>query len=219
MRFWIGLVLCFAGLVWGNPASAELYHDARSRLIAAGYLPLIYTKRVPYEEPGCVSFRDICEAYPEVGTCSGTGLAPCVFLFYRPKDRTYWEVFSAGEVMRSYTGIRKSSAKNVAEHGQAVIAQRPIKPAPRIREDVAFEHGYEPLALKQGKGFCGDRFCREHQEILNCSKQQPAICEFAYRGDRDKKYYVIKTQGASRAMVVSFGKADVRQMAEIKRRL
>ena len=53
------------------------YREARARLSEAGWSPARFT------DPGrCGGRTAVCEACPEAGACSGTGRAPCLFVFF-----------------------------------------------------------------------------------------------------------------------------------------
>jgi hypothetical protein len=59
------------------------YKEVRARLTELGYAPASPSK----DTRRCGTRKKICKNYPEVEACSGTGFAPCRFIFRYPRGR------------------------------------------------------------------------------------------------------------------------------------
>jgi hypothetical protein len=70
------------------------YKQARERLFVFGYSGVT----PPKVSGRCSSREEICKAYPEAEDCSGTGLAPCRFVFKYPRGRTVVIITSGEEL-------------------------------------------------------------------------------------------------------------------------
>jgi hypothetical protein len=75
------------------PSGLGSYAQVKARLIAQGYRPL------KFRVEDSVDCQGICGAYPELLYCNGTGMNYCKFIFFRPSDRRYQEVETAGEAI------------------------------------------------------------------------------------------------------------------------
>lgn len=77
------------------------YATAREKLIIAG----LFAKIFPPETAGerCGERKEICDAYPETESCSGTGMGFCLFRFYNPAGGPGFAVTTAGEELKDLT--------------------------------------------------------------------------------------------------------------------
>lgn len=78
------------------------YAVVRAKLIQNGYRPL----RFRHQSDPCPDGQTFCVRFPEVISCSGTGLAMCEFAFFRTGDRKYFAVSTTGEERPYFYGIR-----------------------------------------------------------------------------------------------------------------
>lgn len=86
------------------------YAVARQTLISEGYAPVVFPRGGPYDQ--CQDGA-ICQAYPEVLGCSGTGFNPCRFAF-RAADGTFLVGSASGETPDQLTldGIAAANAED-----------------------------------------------------------------------------------------------------------
>ncbi len=67
-----------------NGAKAGMnYREVRERLLELGFAAASISK----DKNRCGTRKKICAKYPEVEACSGTGAAPCRFVFRYPRGR------------------------------------------------------------------------------------------------------------------------------------
>ena len=87
------------------------YSVARGKLMAAGYRPVPSGNSA---ESRCSAGRqDVCAAYPETISCSGTGSAPCHFIFSGPGGAVTL-VAEGPDVGRLHlTALRRSAGTDV----------------------------------------------------------------------------------------------------------
>lgn len=90
------------------------YSSARGTLITKGFRP-IRSSGAQRDDRCSAGRQDVCEAYPETVSCSGTGSAPCRFIF-SAKDGTTLTIVADGEDagrLRIAT-VRRSSKDDAA---------------------------------------------------------------------------------------------------------
>jgi hypothetical protein len=87
------------------------YAAARGRLIGKGFQPVASGNR---DEARCPAGRqDVCNAYPETVSCSGTGAAACRFIFSGKRGVTLTVVADGEDVGRlKVVATRRSSEKD-----------------------------------------------------------------------------------------------------------
>ncbi|UPT63428.1 MAG: hypothetical protein M0D54_02365 [Hyphomonadaceae bacterium JAD_PAG50586_4] len=95
------------------------YTTARQALTSAGYQPLTFPRQA------CIGSPEICEAYPEIVDCSGTGLNPCRFAFRAP-DGGFIVGVAQGESLdhMTLTGIAVANAED-SQVVRNLLAGRP----------------------------------------------------------------------------------------------
>ena len=74
--------------------AGQPYETVRIELIGHGYQP-VHLKHS--KSDSLCQGSGVCERYPEVIDCAGTGVNPCSFAFTRMRDRKYFIVFTHGE--------------------------------------------------------------------------------------------------------------------------
>lgn len=96
MRFILAVVTVVLTMQAAQAASLPIkagmsYGDARAALLAAGWEGI----PGPEDSTRCSWRPGICENWPEVESCAGTGIAPCIFNFKR--NDTVLTVYTVGE--------------------------------------------------------------------------------------------------------------------------
>ena len=95
------------------PLAATLAHKpyraVRSRLMGLGYRPL----RFIHAENPCPDGQTFCRKYPEVISCSGTGLAICEFAWI--KNGKFFAVNTTGELTPMFNSIRQVGKRERTE--------------------------------------------------------------------------------------------------------
>jgi hypothetical protein len=88
------------------------YAAARGQLMSKGFRPVPSGNRA---ETRCSAGRqDVCAAYPETISCSGTGSAPCRFIFNGADGTAVTLVAEGGDVGRlRVTALRRSAGTDV----------------------------------------------------------------------------------------------------------
>jgi len=61
------------------------YGDARVKLKALGYTPIVQKRTLEQCKAENVGREKVCQLWPEVQSCGGTGFARCFFLWRRTK--------------------------------------------------------------------------------------------------------------------------------------
>lgn len=123
-RSGLSLALLFA--VVSNPVAAKRgeiltslkewrYLRMRAYLLGHGYIPItVRTRDTPDEIcPGLIN----CSTYPELVTCSGTGMAFCDSVFFDTKNKRYIKVISYGEGEKSIYAIYYATNADLREWG------------------------------------------------------------------------------------------------------
>ncbi|MEY4708198.1 MAG: hypothetical protein RJB58_1921 [Pseudomonadota bacterium] len=130
--------------------------------MAQGYQPLkFFHGRDDYFCDG------ICDRYPEVEDCSGTGLGYCWFVFFRPSDGRYRRIITAGEApiaQRDVDSIDTPSPEMIEGFKERLLPRYATVRAQMARQ------GYKPVKLKEGSTYweCPDRICEHYPEVLTC---------------------------------------------------
>ncbi|MGN6355944.1 MAG: hypothetical protein ACTHLU_00490 [Novosphingobium sp.] len=91
------------------------YTEVRAKLRALGYVPVSVRERDP-PDGICPGFAS-CRAYPELVTCSGTGIALCQSAFRHKRTRRYIKVWSYGETDKKVDGIEYVAAEELRYWG------------------------------------------------------------------------------------------------------
>lgn len=110
------------------PAISDVvYHKARKRLLAAGWRPVKIERGDEAEADASVAYGNgpvfRKRGYPEVESCSGTGVAACAFLF-EDKYGNRLRVTTAGEEMpKQKSHARVSGLRFVCERLEEDDAQ------------------------------------------------------------------------------------------------
>lgn len=179
------------------PSGLGTYPQARARLIAEGYQPL----KFPH---GALEYHcnGICDRYPELEDCSGTGMSYCTFVFFRPADGRYRQIITAGE-----DPIAERSVDRIVALLPGVKAEyqaRLSRYYPGVRSTMAGQ-GYKPLALKEtAYRSCPDQICERYPETLACQNVSGDPCQFVFYRASDRAYRVVTVQ---------------RQDADVRRRI
>ena len=94
--------------------SRTTYAAERRLILREGYVPYRLPSR-HLTRMACGGDPAICRRYPEVGFCSGAGLADCEFLFAKGR-RLILIVHTVGETVPSLrvVGVRRSTRRAVA---------------------------------------------------------------------------------------------------------
>ena len=170
------------------PSGLGTYPQARARLIAEGYQPL----KFPHGELE-YKCNGICDRYPELDDCSGTGLGYCKFIFFRPSDGRYRRIITEGEdpiAQRSVDSI-EDLLPAAKELYQERLRRRYY---PSVRAALA-RQGYKPLALKEiAFSSCPDRICERHPETLACQSMAGDPCQFVFYRVSDRSYRMVNAQ-------------------------
>lgn len=174
---------------YNQPSSGlGTYPQARAQLIAEGYQPL----KFPHGELE-YHCNGICDRYPELEDCSGTGMGYCTFAFFRPSDGKYRQIITAGEepiAERSVDRIVPLLPGVKAEY-QARLSRRYY---PDVRSAMASQ-GYKPLALKETPyRSCPDQICERYPETLACQDASGDPCQFVFYRASDRAYRVVTVQ-------------------------
>ena len=91
----------------------SLYASARGTLMAKGFQPVPSGNR---DDARCSAGRqDVCAAYPETVSCSGTGAAECRFIFTSKAGTTLTLVAEGQDAGRLKVVTSRRSAKRDAE--------------------------------------------------------------------------------------------------------
>ena len=123
---WTGLSFALAFAILSQPVIAERgeiltslkewrYLRMRAYLLSHGYIPITVSNRDP-PDGVCPGFSS-CSAYPELVTCSGTGLAFCDSVFFDTRNKRYIKVFSYGEGGKWVYGIYYATNADLREWG------------------------------------------------------------------------------------------------------
>ena len=110
------VILCaFAILVassaFAKPHRSETtYEEERSALLKQGLQAVPLTHDA--SDLVCAS-DDFCKRYPEVIDCAGTGVNPCLFAYFRPRDREFLVVETYGEEPIMFKAIRPATVDEV----------------------------------------------------------------------------------------------------------
>ncbi len=167
------------------PSGLGTYPQARARLMAQGYQPLkFFHGRDDYFCDG------ICDRYPELEDCSGTGLNYCWFTFFRPSDGRYRQIVTTGE-----GPIARRDADSIDTPSPEMIERFKEKMLPRyatVRAQMAGQ-GYKPVKLKEGPTYweCPDRICEHYPEVLTCQDTLDKPCQFVFYRASDRAYRVV----------------------------
>jgi hypothetical protein len=121
-----GTILC-AFILWGMtgfstealaaPSAAfdhKAYKVVRRELLRLGYQPLRFKR----DANPCPDGQSVCRLYPEVISCSGTGLAACEFAWTR--QGTYYTVSTVGELAPSFNAIRQVGKRERQEGSEPI---------------------------------------------------------------------------------------------------
>jgi len=103
-----------ASAVAASPAlrlKGEPYGQARARLLKLGFEPVRFA-RTPDFDP--CRYADDCDRYPEVLSCSGTGVAVCQFAFFDRHQRRYILITTYGEEKRRVESVTPASPRERA---------------------------------------------------------------------------------------------------------
>jgi hypothetical protein len=71
------------------------YGDARAQLQALGYAPVVQKRAATQCEQENLGREKVCQQWPEVESCAGTGFALCSFLWRR--DKMILEIRTVGD--------------------------------------------------------------------------------------------------------------------------
>lgn len=97
------------------------YREIRAFLMASGFIPVAVPHATGPDESGewedgfCAGDEKLCETYPEVLNCSGTGSAPCQFAFHDKNSGRYVIVETYGETLHKVTAVREAQEHEVVE--------------------------------------------------------------------------------------------------------
>jgi hypothetical protein len=170
------------------PSGLGTYPQARARLIAEGYQPL----KFPHGELE-YPCNGICDRYPELEDCSGTGMGYCTFVFFRPSDGLRRHIITAGEdpiaersvddIVGPFRGMKKEYQERL---------RRRYYPSVR---SALIRQGYKPLTLKETDyKSCPDRICERYAETLACQGMSGDPCQFVFYRASDRTYRVVTAQ-------------------------
>jgi len=101
----VAMAMMASGAAWGAerlpsfPKNTD-YREARRSLIALGYTPV----KMP-DADTCMKGDGRCEGFPEMTSCSGTGLGYCLFTWKSRTDALI-EIVTVGEVNPGVSSVR-----------------------------------------------------------------------------------------------------------------
>lgn len=171
-----------------TPSGLGNYPQVRAKLIARGYKPLKF-------QHGELEYlcQGICDRYPEMLHCFGTGMGRCSFIFFRPSDGRYRRVVTVGEAPMAERPVDDIGglAPFTEEEVQERLKRRYY---PGVRAALA-KQGYKPLALKETDyKSCPERICERYSEVLTCPAGPDGPCQFVFWRASDRSYRVVQVE-------------------------